>query len=238
MDKENTPGEEAGQGAASASPDDFDYEKAYNELRPQATQWAQDRSQASERLSEYEQLFEALQDPETQGEVLDRLGFALDDGAPQGTENPEPDEWEDPLEREIQDLKGTVDDLRSQRELEADQQEETELIELRDSYIGDAISFIEQETEREFSAQAEEALGNLAISMEREDGVPDVQGAYNLLYGETGVLEAERENWIASKTGAFQAPGGRTAPSVQNPQTPRERAQYFDERLRATEQDY
>lgn len=217
--------------------DEFDYRQAYEELRPKATQWSQAASEQGERLSEYEQLFDALQDPESQAEVLDRLGFELETGAPQG-EDASLENWEDPLEAQIQELTSEVTDLRSQRELETEQQEESEIMQLRDDYIGEAVAYIEDQTERKFSDEAEEVLGNLAIAMEREDGVPDVQGAFNALYGKDGLVEAERGNWIKTKTGALQAPLGSSAPATKKPQTPRERAQYFDERLRVSEQDY
>lgn len=207
-------------------------EQNYNELRPR---WTQD----SQALSEYERLFEALQDPETQSEALEALGFELDQGVPQGgTEDVSLEDWEDPLEREIQELRGTVDELHSQREQEQDMQEEEELIDLRDEYIGSALDYIESETNREFSERAEMRIGNLAIAMAGDDGVPDVQGAYNELYGKDGLVEEEWSSRVQTRTGAYQAPGGRTAPASKDTSkmTGRERAQYFDERLRALEE--
>jgi hypothetical protein len=204
-------------------------QRSYDELRPR---WTQD----TQRLSEYEQLFEALSDPEQQAEVLQRLGFELDTGA-EPKEDVSLDEFEDPLEKQVQELTETVTELRSARELEAEEREQNELVSLRDDYIGEAIDFIEQETGKKFSEKAEEVLGNLAIQMERDDGVPDVQAAYNVLYGKEGILEDERSGWIQGKTGAVQAPRGSSAPAIKKPQTAGERVQYFDERLRAAEQD-
>ena len=72
-----------------------------------------------------------------------------------------------------------------------------------------------------FSQREEEALGNLAISMETDKGVPDVQAAYELIYGGEGVLETNRTRWIDSKRGAFSAPLGSTIPADQKPQNAR-----------------
>jgi hypothetical protein len=232
-----TPGE-PGQGAAEVvnaptGTSDFDYEGGYNELRPEYTRATQELSEVTGRLSEYEALFEALNDPDRQAEALGVLGFEpAETGAPQGGTDVDTSEWTDPLEEEIKSLKEAVDGLRSQSELEAEQREQNELLELRDDYIGEAISYIEDQTGRKFSEEQERVLGNLAIANEGEDGVPDVQTAYNLLYGEKGIVELERSNWIDTKTGAFQAPGGRSAPATKKPveMTERERVAYLDER--------
>lgn len=209
--------------------------RSYQELRPR---WTQD----TQRLSEYEQLFEALQDPETQAEAISALGFELDTGA-QPDAAPEADlsEWDDPLEKEIQALKGTVDELRSQRELEAEQREEQELIELRDEYVGEAITHVENGLKEQnpnfkgFEPEDEVVLGNLAIVMEREDGVPDVEGAFNALYGKDSVVERAFATRVARRQGIPQAPGGTSAPAFKKPTNARERAQLFDERLAAAE---
>jgi hypothetical protein len=69
--------------------------------------------------------------------------------------------------------------------------------------------------------------------MANEQGVPDVEGAYELLYGDKGVLETNRERWIASKTGATSPPRGTSIPAEQKPKTARERAAYIDARVAA-----
>jgi hypothetical protein len=228
----------AGQGEADVSPS-VDFERQYNELRPEYTRVTQELSGYRDAVGEYEQLFEALHDPdpEVQAEAMARLGLELDTGSQE-----EPvDEYADPLEKELQELRGYVDELRSVRELETVQQETEQINGLRDEFIGDVIGIIEDNMKPtygddfRFSEKEEVALANLAISMADAQGVPDVEGAYNLLYGDEGVLEANRSRWIASKTGAFAAPAGTTIPAERRPQTARERAAYIDERVRALE---
>lgn len=217
-----------GQGAPEGNA--FDFERAYGQLQPEYTRSRQELSEYRERLSEFEQVFSDLHDsdPEIQRAAMDYLGLELDTGSP---ESGHADEFVDPLEEELHQLRGEVDNLRSARELEASERQVQELSEMRNDYIGEAIGFIEQSLNREFTAQEEQVLGNLAIAMEDEEGVPNVQAAYQLLY--ENVLESERARWIASKTGAAQPPAGTSIPADQKPTTKAERIAYLDERVRA-----
>lgn len=226
------PGEGAGQG--------FDYQQGYNQLRPEFTRATQDLAESRERLSDYEQLFQALHDDDEsiRLQAMEALGLDAPAG-PQGT-GTDDDEFVDPLEKTVTELRSEVEELRSAREQEAQEREQAQLIELRDEFIGEAVSFIEEEQRKSNAAfkftQAEETtLGNLAIAMVDKDGMPDVQGAYNLLYGDEGFLETNRQRWVDTKSGAAQAPGGRTVPTAQRPTNAKERIAFVDERMRALE---
>lgn len=227
---------EIGQGApeSTGAPEgqapEFDYRKGYDELRPEYTRTTQELAQAREDLDQFEDLFDALHDPERQAEALAYLGFEPANAGDPATDA-DLDEFVDPLEAEIKELRATVSDLQHQRQTEAEEQERQAILDMRDEYIGEAISFIEEQTGRTFTEQQERVLGNLAIANETEDGIPDVQTAYNLIYGKEGILEAERSAWIDSKTGAPVAPGGQTSTKLEKPQTSAERARYVDERL-------
>jgi hypothetical protein len=209
----------------------FNFEEGYNQLRPEYTRTTQQLSEAEQRLSEYEAFMEAISDPDTQAEALASLGFEMETGV-----TPEPEEFADPLEQEVQYLKGVVEQLQQGRELEAATQEESELLEMRDNYIGQTLDYIEQQTQTKFDEQDEEILGNLAIAMSDAEGVPDVQGAYNVLYGETGLLERQRAQWIESKTGAYTAPLGTSIPADKRPVTRADRIDFVDRRLQALDQ--
>lgn len=239
LPNESAPGAGTSGPSSDAQPGpEFDYQRGYNELRPQFTRTTQELAEKRERLSEYEQLFEALHDsdPETQAAAMEALGLEMDTGSPE-SDRSDDDGFVDPLEEEIKSLRGVVDELSSARELEANREQDREFRELRDDYIGESIGFIEKSLNRTFSEKAEEALGNLAIALgeQSDDGMPDVQGAYNLLYGEEGVLETERAGWIASKTGAAVPPAGTSIPVDQKPKSRRERIAYIDERVAAME---
>lgn len=211
----------------------FDYERSYNELRPQFTRTTQELAAERERLSEYEQLFDALHDsdPAVQRQAFEALGLEAAEEVPQG--GPAADNFVDPLEEEIERLRGTVGELQTRAQEQEAERVQTELDNARDDFIGEALDFIEKETKAKFSEKEEEVLGNLAIAMEDDKGMPDVQGAYNILYGEDGVLEINRQRWIDTKSGAAQAPLGRTIPTDQKPKNAKERIAYIDERMRA-----
>lgn len=229
----------AGQGTEETPVDNgqgLDYERSYNELRPQFTRATQDLAEHRERLSEYEELFNALQgsDPELQAQAFDALGLQLDTGSHESGRDP--NEFVDPLEEELAALRSQVSKLTSARELEAEKAEQAELDQLRDEFIGEAIGYIETNEFQEgfkFTKAEEQALGNLAIAMEDDEGIPDVQGAYNLLFGDEGVVETNRSRWIETKTGASQAPAGRSTPVEKKLTTPADRIRYIDERVRA-----
>lgn len=206
----------------------FNFEESYNQLRPEYTRATQKLSVVEQRLSEYESFMEAISDPETQREALASLGFEMETGA-----EPAADEFTDPLEAEVERLRSVVDELQQGRELEAATREERANLELRDDFIGSALSYIEEQTHTKFDAKDEEVLGNLAIAMTGDDGVPDVQGAYNVLYGEEGLLERQRAQWIDSKVGAYSAPWGTTIPADKRPTNRSERIEFVDQRLMA-----
>lgn len=238
QDDHNAPGN--GQGGNEGG-NPFDYERSYNELRPEYTRVTQELSTTRERLSEYESLFEGLHDPdpEVQAAAFEALGLQLDSGSPGTTQQ---EEFTDPLEEQLSAALERLERLESARELEASAREEIEYEQLRDNFIGEAIGIIEDSLKPQFgdnfkfSEREEQALGNLAISMSDAQGVPDVEGAYNLLYGDQGVLEINRSRWLATKTGAVVPPAGTSIPADKRPMTPRERADYIDQRLAALEQ--
>lgn len=244
MPTENEFGPEQGQPSNEGN-QPLDFERAYGELRPEYTRATQELSQARQSLSDFERLFDALADPETQAEALAYLGFEMDTGSGNQQENNQGEElWEDPLEKALNAQQERLDRLEA-RELEASNaQAEAEILELRDALIGDEITFIEeQRTEQSgreftFTEREESVLGNLAIAMSDEYGVPDVEGAYKALYGDDGVLETNRQRWIDTKRPAAFAPNGTTIPADRKPQTPRERVAYIDERIRAEEDSY
>lgn len=233
-----TPGPEGQPGGTNEVPtdgQDFDYVQGYTELRPKFTQTTQALAEAQQRASQYEALFETLQDPESPEaqELLAELGYEMETD-PDLTAEPPPDadEWADPLEAEVRELKELTARLVEEREQEALTAQEQELETIRDDYIDDAIAFIAQQPgQPEFTDDEQEILGNLAIAMKDEDGVPDVQAAYNRLYGEDGLLEINRARWIDTKTGALRAPHGHSGASDKRPTNRRERVAFLSERM-------
>lgn len=225
MDDATTPPEQ-GQGDQQApdtgqAAEGQNWEHQYNELRPAYTR-------ATQQLSEYEQLFQQLQDPELQAEALAELGFEVAEDESEEGSGDELD-FDDPLEARL-------DALEADRRQQAETAEVGELEEMRDEYIDGAIEYISSNLGRTFSERQQEALGNLAIQLADDRGVPDVQQAYGMLYGEDGVLEEERRSWIDSKRNAAQAPSGQSGTGRPDLSTRKARVDYINERARAQEE--
>ncbi|MGH9960427.1 MAG: hypothetical protein ACREBC_25445 [Pyrinomonadaceae bacterium] len=214
------------------------YRQQYEQLRPEYTRTTQERSQLQDRVSQYESLFEALQDPEQAQEILAELGYEMDAGEEPGTgEVPDPDEWADPLEAKVAELEQLAEAFQAERDQEAQSAQEQELLDLRDEYIDDAIAYINsQPSTPDLTEDEQEILGNLAIAMVDEEGVPDVVSAYNRLYGEGGVLETNRSRWISTKHGALPAPLGHAGSSEKRPTNRKERVAYLDSRMRSLDE--
>lgn len=226
-----------GQGAASEASDPvvdkgFDFERSYRELQPEFTRRSQELASTRERLSDFEDLFAGLHDsdPEVQRQAMEYLGLEPADTGPATQQLDE--EFIDPLEEEIKALREQVGTLSEARELETSRTQDAEIEQLRDEYIDEEIGSIEQFLQRQLSEREQEVIGNLAIAMENDDGIPDVRAAYQAVYGEEGVLELNRKQWIESKAGAAQAPSGRTVTTTQKPRTAAERVDYMDNRWR------
>jgi hypothetical protein len=217
-------------GAAASGDNGFDVNAAYQKLRPAYTQ-------ATQRLSEYERLFADLHnpDPAIQAEAAEFLGiqFAEDTGTPTPSgDGADEGEWHDPLEDQVAELTNMVQELRKASEQEATAKAEAETLDLRDEFVAQSIDAIASEVQRKFTEQQETVLGNLAIAMADDDDVPDVNGAYALIYGDQGLVSAELRAVYESKTGAQQPPLGTTIPAENRPKTAQERIDYIDKRAR------
>lgn len=237
-DPSQTANPETGQGAPGEAGQGDEhplewYREQYEQIRPEYTRATQARSAAEERASQYEALFEALSDPEQAPEILRELGYEMDTGEePEGQVTPD-DEFVDPLEAKVAELEQLAQHIQSEREQEAQSAEEERILNLRDEYIDSAIKHLQdQEGTAELDDDDVEVLGNLAIVMADAEGVPDVLGAYNRLYGEKGLLENHRQRWIDTKN-AFPAPLGQSGSSEKRPTNRRERVQFLDARMRA-----
>ena len=244
-DEHGVPGAQmsTGQGAPPAPVQQDDkgldwYKNAYeNQLLPEYTRSRQELAEAQESLSGFQGLFAALTDPdpEVRAAAFEAVGLQ-EAGLPesQAAQHVQ-EEWIDPLEEKVEELTKQLDTLRSAQEQEAAAKADAELDDLRDQYIGAAISQIEaaraeQEAGFKFTENEEIALGNMAIGMADDDEVPDVMGAYELLYGNDGFLETNRSRWLDTKQSDVP-PLGHTISADQRPKTARERIAYVDERM-------
>lgn len=158
---------------------EVDWSKRYNDLRPEY-----DRT--TQQLSQYEEFFQTLQDPESRAEALAALGLELE-----GDEETEedPDDYDSRFDR--------IESFLSQQE---QAQQEAEVQELVGQLIEEQLEELDEGNE--FSDEYVQLLVNSAP--EDDDGVPDLAQAHDLFQKE---FESQREKWVKSKR-APQAPSG------------------------------
>lgn len=176
--EEGTRAEEEGK-PESEPAETVDYEKRYNDLRPEY-----DRSN---------QLLAAARGdhgPEAQNEALQALGLALEDTQPQE------DEYVDP-EDEIAQIK----EYLAQRE-QADEQAQFRAQE--EQYIDTTVRELEKREGLELSDKEFELVVGTALTNREPDGRPDLEGAMKAL---KAVQANAQERYLESKK-APKAPTG------------------------------
>jgi hypothetical protein len=152
-----------------------------------------DRNQ--QRLSNYEQLVDHLQDPEHQAEALEALGLQLAD------EEDDEYDWDDendPDER--------VDRIESYLEQEAELRAMAAQEDAMLDAVEDRVEALQKE-HGDFSDEELETIFGIAEANPDDDGIPDVKYAYELL---TKVSDARREKYLESKKGT-KPPVGQAA---------------------------
>jgi hypothetical protein len=186
-----TPAEEQDTSAEEAAPDQEgtpaepeegkpegtdDWEKRYGDLQPEYTR-------ATQRLSEYEQLFQAAQ--QGNPDALAALGLE-----PAGGDDEE--EYLDDTERlqqQIAELQQRLDGQDQERQSAAYQEQE-------DTATLEALTQLEQKDNVELSnEEVELVLGN-ALAKRNDDGTPDVNGAYKAL---RAAQKLYQEKYVESK---------------------------------------
>lgn len=234
VEQTNGTGEPAGGG--------FDFEDGYNKLHPEYTRKTQELATIRETLTEYEQIFDALNDPETREQALRLLG-GEQGGGPQAAPQKAPDEeFVDPLEQRLDEFEKRFGSVEQRIAREDEEAEQAKRDKARNEFIGSAIGIIEKSLSQDgrpfkFTDKEDTTLGNLAIAMAGSDEVPDVEGAYNVLYGEDGLRETWRTQWIDTKRNAPFAPLGSNPSAVKKPTNARERIAYMNQLAAAQSQN-
>lgn len=194
---EDTP--EAPEGAAPeaegtpAEESQVDFEKRYNDLRPEF-----DRTR--QQLSEYSTWAQDLAEPESPPDALHALGYTDEEIAQamgwdfeeDKTEGDE--EYVDPEDR----VAALEEYLAQQREAQEAEKAEAELADLEEAYLEQELGRLEEEHGELTEAEAE-AIAGLAAAYPDENGLPDYQGAYETF---TGATQASRQRYLDSKKAA------------------------------------
>lgn len=188
---DETPAEAPAEATSEAPSSDtpIDWEKRYNDLRPE---WDRAKTQLSE-FEQYQPLIQSLQnDPQGTIRALQEQ-FGVDDEI-------DDDEFEDPGERALRML-------QEQQETAQQQAEREQLDALEEQYVGEGIDALAQRDNIEPSEDEQTLIYALATNdaVRGEDGRPDVEWAYNAIQA---LKKEVREGYVASKK-APRIPSGR-----------------------------
>ena len=186
QDTPNESGPEETQDTRQEVPEN-DYEKRYNDLRPEYDRTRQEVAQ----LRQFQEAARGAFGPEVQAQVLRQIGLDLDDV----------EDFEDRENESEEDRVARLEQWKSEFE---QQQQEQLLAQQEEEYLVSEIEALEKEAGREFSDEELTLIARAAQASRLENGDPDVKGAYELL---TGVSKSAREQYVNSKK-APKAPVG------------------------------
>ncbi len=206
-----------------AATESVDWEKRYNDLRPEYDRVKTEWSQREEDLA----LLEAIQsDPDTQRQLYEELAQAYGTDA-EDVEEPLDETGLDPaILSKLQEL----DEKSARYEQHLQKQEEDELVQQMDEFITDSLEKLSDG--QELSDDEETWIVSRAVSLPpTADGLPDVQQAYE----EYKKLDAARHERYSKTKRAPQAPQGQGATKDPDLDNPREREDYFAAKFTANE---
>jgi Skp family chaperone for outer membrane proteins len=209
---DETPVEEAASEAPS-SDTQIDWEKRYNDLRPE---WDRAKTQLSE-FEQYQPLIQSLQtDPRaTIAALQEQFGDEYED---------DEDDYEDPGERALRLI-------QEQQETAQQQAERERLEEMEEQYVGEGIDALAERDNVELSDHAQAVIYALATNdaLRGENGRPDVEAAYDALRA----FEKEvRDSYVNSKKSP-RIPSGRPGEKSPDLSNEQERVNYMAQIIEA-----
>jgi hypothetical protein len=190
-----------------------DYEKRYNDLQPEYTRATQRLSELEQQQQWYE-LAMTTDDPDTQRQALQRLGYDV----PEETEDVEPAEYEDPYD----ELRAEINELREWRDQNQTQAQQAQAFEFLNGHIASEVerlgmAELDDDTRQLVIAQALAGPGVPAPPGAPHDELPDVEAAWNRFQA---WRNEEQKRWASTKQRApYVPPGGLPANEVPNPGT-------------------
>lgn len=174
-------------------------EAAYKQLQSAYTSKTQSLAEERREAEQAKQIMQALQNPQVAPAVLANLGYDEKKllemyGYSVGDDEPadEPDLYD-----EVEGLK----QWKAQQEQTAKQAAQEEAV---TDYIAENIEAMEKKAQREFTTEEQQLLDAYARAYAK-NGVPDVEGAYNLL---TGALKSREKALLDPKRNTPRPPGG------------------------------
>lgn len=139
----------------------------------------------------------------------------------QGQDEYEDDDYVDPYNDRLDRL----ETLYAQREQETLQWQAEEQ---ETAYVNNEIGRLETEQSEEFTDEEWETIGILSERYRREDGSPDVDRAFEHLFGK--IVKPRREKYVSTKK-APKVQSGPPAAEIPDLDTSTKRAEYMDQRM-------
>ena len=200
--REQTPPNE--DTASQDQQETVDWEKRYNDLRPEY-----DRGQqALKEAQQYQQVVQALQsdDPQERAWAADILGLEFEDG----------DTPDDEEEEEFRDPR--VDQLLAQQQEQAYEQE----IQALDSHISSTIDQLAEKHKLDLSDEEKDLIYAQTLALEPAEGnQPNVSRAFEMY---TGILDKHIKRYREGKKNAPSPPvPGQSGANAAQPETRKER---------------
>lgn len=164
-----------------------DWEKRYNDLRPQF-----------DRNNQVLAAAKGDHGPEAQIQALQQLGVNVQ----RPEEEPEePDLFEDPDERTQREIAEIREDLQQRDEA----QEHAEFERLEHQFINGTIDQLEKDENLKLPKEERDWVEAQAKANRHESGEPNLKGAFDAL---KGIKSRARDEYLASKKQAARAPAG------------------------------
>jgi hypothetical protein len=200
QDTPKTPEPEApAEGTPSETPEpteaEVDFEKRYNDLRPEYDQT--------------QQLLAALQGrhgPEAQAEAGRLIGFEFaDDEEAAGDEDEylDPDTRLDQLEQQL-----------AEKEAEAD---EAAVMQAEDQWLSNELDGVAKEWDRDLAKEEKDYIASYAVTHRFDDGQPDIEGGAKLL---SDLYSQANKRLVCSKRNAPKPPSGGAGDPAIDTSTP------------------
>lgn len=183
----------------------------------------QERQQAKQAL----EVYEALQDPSRQAEVLSQLGIELEDDS----------ELEDLYEDDPNaELRQRLEALEAERQEETSQVEAAEFEQMEVSYVASNLDKLETGIGRKLTEKERTIVGDLSRTdrFRGPDGAPDVQRAYDDL---AGLHVEDRQRYVSQKREAALAPLGTPGSEAVDLKDPHVRQKLMAEAIEAGSED-
>lgn len=134
--------------------------------------------------------------PDEREAFFERAGLEYESGETEEYEDEDDDFFADPR----------VDVLLAERQAEQYERQQMQMHDAQVDVVNDGLEALEKSTGREFTQEEVDAVGDLAMNMLDQNGMPQVEGAYNRI---ATLVSSRRDSQKERKRQARPAPSGR-----------------------------